>query len=197
MIPQLLSISSEQYTPEWVAKASRAAMGRIDLDPASCRVANRTIRAEKYFTAKSDGLRRNWFGRVFLNPPGGVFLLKDKEIIEQKLTKAQATAIREAYKAEFERWGTRSRAFAWWKKLMEEVKAGRTEEAIFLGFTLEILRTTQECQTGSAMDFPFCVPRERIEFSGGSQPTHGNVIVYVGPNVTRFTEVFSEFGRCR
>ena len=35
--------------------------------------ANRTVKAMRYFTEQDDGLKRSWYyGRVFLNPPGGL-----------------------------------------------------------------------------------------------------------------------------
>jgi ParB family chromosome partitioning protein len=46
-------------------------MGAIDLDPASCAEANETIRALTYYDRQSDGLSREWRGRVWLNPPYG------------------------------------------------------------------------------------------------------------------------------
>lgn len=59
------------YTNRIVIDAARQALGGIDLDPASCRLANSVVRASRYFGALQDGLSQEWEGRVWLNPPFG------------------------------------------------------------------------------------------------------------------------------
>ena len=61
--------SSEWYTPERYIEAARLAMGGIDLDPASCALANQAVRAARYFARSDDGLQQQWHGRIWLNPP--------------------------------------------------------------------------------------------------------------------------------
>lgn len=60
---------NEWYTPIEFIKAAREVMGRIDLDPASCEAANKTVQATKIFTVNDDGLKQKWRGNVWLNPP--------------------------------------------------------------------------------------------------------------------------------
>jgi len=65
------SRSDQWFTPQDIVERARAVLGGIDLDPASCALANRTVRAADYITVEQDGLTLPWHGRVFLNPPGG------------------------------------------------------------------------------------------------------------------------------
>jgi hypothetical protein len=174
------SASNEHYTPAEIIEAARETMGKIDLDPATTTSVNRfRVRATEFFTRKDGSLSRPWHGRVWLNPPGG-----------------RAP-------------GNKSSAAVWWAKLAEEYAAGRVTEALFLGFSIEILATSQDAAVWIG-DLPFCIPRKRIEFDretspgtfvAGDSPTHSNVIAYLPPRhgspaaVERFAAAFNKFGR--
>jgi len=59
----------EWYTPPEIIEAARKTMGSIDLDPASSEEANKIVRADTYYTFKDNGLKKNWFENVWMNPP--------------------------------------------------------------------------------------------------------------------------------
>ena len=69
--PHVLNNSGndEWFTPSDIIEAARSVLGEIDLDPASCDVANKIVKAEKYYTIDDDGLTKEWKGRVWMNPP--------------------------------------------------------------------------------------------------------------------------------
>ena len=60
---------NEWYTPAPYVEAARACLGSIDLDPATAPAAQATIRAARFFTRDDDGLKHEWRGRIWLNPP--------------------------------------------------------------------------------------------------------------------------------
>tara|TARA_Y100001937_G_C7123804_1_gene333903 strand:- start:2135 stop:2716 length:582 start_codon:yes stop_codon:yes gene_type:complete len=61
--------NNEWYTPQALIEAARECMGSIDVDPASSKIANKTIQAKIFYTSEDDGLSKNWLGNVWMNPP--------------------------------------------------------------------------------------------------------------------------------
>ncbi|HVZ89598.1 MAG TPA: hypothetical protein VHG72_21735 [Polyangia bacterium] len=183
MIAQHRSATNEHYSPALIVEPARKLLGHFDLDPASCAKANRVIQAATFFSRKDDGLRQPWFGRVFLNPPGGKLKRVGDRWVPVKAGPGKSSMA------------------VWWDYLVGKWKAGRVERAIFVAFTLEILRSSQACSM-PVQAFPRCYPKERLRF-GGDQPTHGNVLVYL-PRQSRpraleagdFKACFAEVGYC-
>lgn len=62
--------NNEWYTPPDLVERARRVMGGIDLDPASCEIANKAVKAEKIYTADNSGLDLPWYAKsVWMNPP--------------------------------------------------------------------------------------------------------------------------------
>jgi phage N-6-adenine-methyltransferase len=68
---------NEWFTPVEYIDAARDVLGTIDLDPASCAAAQKTVRAKKYFTKENSGLDKEWRGVVWMNPPYATGLIAD------------------------------------------------------------------------------------------------------------------------
>jgi ParB family chromosome partitioning protein len=60
---------NEWYTPKYIIDAVVKVMGKIDVDPASSEIANKTINAKIFYTIETNGLKQKWTGNVWLNPP--------------------------------------------------------------------------------------------------------------------------------
>lgn len=65
------SESNEWYTPKKYIEAAREVLDGIDLDPASCEMADSIVKARAYYAIDDDGLSKDWSGNVWLNPPYG------------------------------------------------------------------------------------------------------------------------------
>lgn len=161
--------SNEWYTPSRYIEAARKVMGEIDLDPASCEIANRTVKATRYYAQAENGLMQPWYGRVWLNPPYG-------------RVRPELTGSTQSYQ----------KAFA--LKLIGEYLSGRVEQAILLSLGNPNCTWFQPF-----FDYLICFQRGTIDFikSNGEEGHFGFPLsfVYLGSNETAFIEYFSEFGR--
>lgn len=182
-LPQHSALTPEHYTPLAFIDAARIVMGGFDLDPATTASVNERRIKAHAFFTKED----DGLSRAWR---GRVWLNPPGGRVKNK-----------------------SSAAIWWAKLAEEYFSGRVTEALFLGFSIEILATAQDARIWPG-EMPFCIPRRRIEFdqekdgefAPGESPTHSNVIVYLPPvtlgperlgGVRRFEGEFSRFGRVR
>lgn len=164
-IPDTLGKSNEWFTPPSVLEAVRAVLEEIDLDPASCKAANHTVQAQQYYTKEQNGLMYQWHGRIWLNPPYGK--------TEQRATSNLAQFTRH---------------------LIEQYECGNTKEAILL-----IPVNTATSWFEPLWQYAICFPTSRIRFlqpdgAQGSGQSFGTCLVYLGPNVERFAQVFLSFG---
>ena len=110
VIERLSSKTDVWYTPESIIEKIRIVFdGKIELDPASCDIANLTIKADRYFTKEDNGLDKDWKAKtVFLNPPGG-------------------------------KTGNKSNSQIWWNKFLSEFLKGNFQHGIWCGFSVEQL----------------------------------------------------------
>lgn len=162
------------YTPLPIVAAARAALGTIDLDPASDAFGNTRVGAGRYVTEGEDGLIWDWAGSIFLNPPGGT--MPDPAGVSKRAV---------------------SKAGLFWKKLMATLDAGRLTHAVYVAFSLEQLSSTQRGGRSCA-HFTLCIPSSRLRFdtpSGapGASPSHANAIVYVPGTVDRTVQFVAAF----
>ncbi len=82
---------NEWYTPVQYITAAKKVMGVIDIDPASSELANKTVQAKKFYTARDNGLTKEWRGKLWMNPPYssdliGKFVAKYSEHIGREVS---------------------------------------------------------------------------------------------------------------
>lgn len=161
--------SNEWYTPARYVEAAREVMGGIDLDPASCEMANRTVKAKRYYTIEDNGLNKEWKAKnVWLNPPYGS-TEGDSNI---KLFTC---------------------------RLLDEYKLGNIEQAILLSTAkvctswFPPLWNYPICFVDH--NILFNVPRhlQKKKYPHMSH-IHGTIFVYFGPNESKFIDIFNQFG---
>lgn len=162
--------SNEWYTPPEFIKAARRVLGTIELDPASCVLANQMIQAERIFTLEDNGLAHPWIARtVWLNPPYGR-LGTDRQKGQTEL---------------------------WIHHLIDQYTQDHVQEAILLVNAylykqwFAPLWQYPICFPTGRLSF------WNAQGQHGRSP-HSSALVYFGPNIQQFVDVFDgiyKFGR--
>jgi phage N-6-adenine-methyltransferase len=151
---------NEWFTPVEYIELARRALGEIDLDPASNDLAQKDVCASDYFTVEDNGLSRQWYGRVWLNPPYA------QPAIENFVF-----------------------------KLVDEVAAGRVEQAILLTHNYTDTAWFQKAASAAAA---ICFTRGRVRFVSPqgdlAAPTQGQAFFYFGDNIEAFADAFRGVG---
>jgi ParB family chromosome partitioning protein len=80
--------NNEWYTPAKYIEAARRVMGSIDLDPASSNFAQKTVKADWFYTSDSSGLDKDWKGNIWMNPP---YSMPEIRLFINKLLDSQAS----------------------------------------------------------------------------------------------------------
>lgn len=211
------SDSAEHGTPPEYIEASRKLMKVISLDPASSKLANTVVKARRIYTIKDNGYAKRWRGNVLLNPPGGLCEFETGRPVYQKTKKRESCSVTGAcgLPPGHTHTGVTSSAKAWWWHLVCDYMDAYVRQAVFFGFTLEIMQSTQVALPGGEaipyvpQDFAYCIPAERMRFyamdSGklvrGDQPTHANIVSFLPQRWDKqereaFMDLFSPFGKC-
>lgn len=157
--------SVEWYTPVEYIEAAREVMGGIDLDPATADVPQKWIKATVFYTAEDNGLLQEWLGRVWLNAP-------------------------------YSKTDGQSNQEIWANKLIAEYERGRVSEAIMLVKASIGYNWFDRLFAG----YPVCLVKGLISFIKPDGQVNGpaklgSAFFYFGPNLARFEQVFSRFGR--
>jgi hypothetical protein len=157
-------MSNEWFTPKKYIELARKAMNSIDLDPASCDKAQKTVRAGTFYTLETDGLCQPWYGNVWLNPPYSKHLITrfiDKLFDELPSNPGKPGRINQAIVLTDARTDTR-----WFRRLRESLTTCLTHGRIYF------------------ID----------ESGAPGTPKIGSALFYYGDNPKRFAKQFSEVG---
>ncbi len=166
--------SPEWYTPSDIVERARRVMGVIDLDPMSHAEANRTVRATKYYTARQNGLTKDWVGRVFINPAGGLVNLAWEHLYD-----------------------TAPVEWVWIGYSLEQFQTLQRVGVFHpLEYSICIPDNRIAFVENRAKQAERKAKREAAgkRFTAKSTPTHANYICYNGPNKDRFDEEFRDLG---
>lgn len=158
------SASVEWYTPVCYLDAVREVLGDIDLDPASSEQANQTVRADRIFTKEDDGLARDWFGRVFLNPPYGRIA------------------------------GGESLAGAFCAKAIEQFEAGKIDAGIILVNSLHSQSWQAPLYDFPVCFVDHRIQFASADGEVNKSPTFQNIFIYLGRDIGKFAASFDRFG---
>ncbi len=177
------SKSNEHYSPSLIVEPARTTLGGIDLDPASCPLANTVVRATRIYTEADNGLELPWSGRVFLNPPGG---------------KEGNDSLQAAW------WFRLARE--WLSGAVEAaVFVGFSVEV------LQVTQSDRPRGLPVPAELPHCLPSSRVKYLKnvdgvlvpGTSPPHSSVLVYLPPRASaeawaaglaRFAQHFGPLG---
>lgn len=156
--------SDEWYTPSDLVEAVREFMGGIDIDPASCDVAQRVVRASTYYTIADDGLTKDWHGRLWLNPPYSFPLVRNftgRALVQYGYSVTQGfILVNNVTEA------------SWFQLLLSR------HPVCFIRGRVEFWRPD----------------REQVVSNDGSRARRGQALFYMGSESDRFELVFRRFG---
>lgn len=168
--------SPEWYTPRAYVEAAHDVMGGIDLDPASHEEANATVKATRFFSEQDNGLMNRWYGRVFLNPPGGLV----PEFWQKFIAGEFVEGIWIGYSLE---------------QLQTLQCIGATQTPLDFPMCVPFKRIAfVENAAKKAARIDKMIAAGKIP-NQKSSPSHANYITYIGDRTHEFRRVFRQFGQ--
>lgn len=205
-------------TPSPWVEAGRETMGGIDLDPASWALQNRmVVKARRFFDERTNGYLRPWWGRVWLNPPGGLADDHGRRVISADKTKGRPACTETGQcglPPGHAHNGVQPAFSLFWAKLITHYLQWEVKCAIVVCFN-----RNQLTAKGGPLpcNYPFCLPYERVDYlkevhneaTGlpdlipGGAPPHTSAFVLLPPfdrveedaMVRRFLQTFGRMGR--
>lgn len=185
----------EYYTDPRLPAAAREVMGGIDLDPASCVLANAFgVFADQIYTRENDGLAQKWGGNVWLNHPfhrGEIPCPEDRsKCVKQICIKPTGRDKNGPPRGHIDERIPSNKD--WIKKAVSEYRGGNARAIILICFA-----STSEGWFRPLLNFPLCflTPRTNYYRPDGSlagDVSKGSVIAYMGTDPTRFKRIFEE-----
>ena len=195
---QLLNQDSgdvERYTCPLIMARVQEFLGQIELDPASCKLANQTVKASRIITKKGNGLIKPWKAKnVWLNHPFQKGELackprcKKKTCNDPSYSKYRGHCITEDIPSNLQ----------WIEKLVSEFKKGNFEESLNITF---VNSSETWCQLLLKEGIQ-CFVAKRVEYSSPTGKksggvTKGSMITLLSNSSLRkeqFKTLFSEIG---
>ncbi len=183
---------TERYTcPEIMARV-QLFFGQIELDPASTRLANKTVKASRIITKKGDGLSKEWKAKnVWLNHPFQKGEKACKPNCKKKKCNDPTTA---SYRGHCIIEDIPSN-LNWMEKLLSEYKKGNFQESLNITFVNSsetwcqlLLREGMQCFVSKRVEYYSPTGKQ----SGGV--TKGSMVTYLGTRKEEFKALFSEIG---
>lgn len=195
---QLVNQSSgivEYYTDPRIPGAAREVMGGIDLDPASCLLANAFgVFASRIFTKEDNGLVHDWDGRVWLNHPfhrGENPCPEDRTRCDKKVCVRPTGADKKGPPRGHIDYRIPSNK-DWIGTAVLEYESGNATALILICFS-----STSESWFRPLLSYPLCflTPRTNYYRPDGSlagDVSKGSVVAYMGTKPARFKRIFEE-----
>jgi hypothetical protein len=163
---QSYSTSNKWNTPLHIVEAVRCVFaGTIDLDPCSDEDAQRVVLASKHYTSLDNGLDR---AKVWT---GKVFVNPPYGMVD----------------------GSVGMQEAFMDRALEEHRLGNITECVIL-----VKGAIGYKWFGKVLQSPHCMLTEKLRYENHGLPgcvaPFGSVVMYLGPNTTKFVEVFGALG---